>query len=62
MAMEQPDLIGDVKFATMINRKKHENRLNEVIEKWTSQRDPEDVMKLLQQAGVAAGIVETPKI
>jgi len=61
MAMEQPDLIGDVKFATMINRKKHENRLNEVIEKWTSQRDPEDVMKLLQQAGVAAGIVENAK-
>ena len=61
MAIGQPDLIKDAKFATVINRKNHENQLNELIETWTSQYEPEEVMRLLQQAGVAAGIVENTK-
>jgi benzylsuccinate CoA-transferase BbsF subunit len=46
------------KFATVINRKKNESQLNELVEAWTLQQTAEDVTKLLQKAGVAAGVVE----
>ena len=61
IAIGQPDLIKDAKFATVINRKNHENQLNELVETWTCQHESEEVMKLLQQAGVAAGFVENTK-
>jgi benzylsuccinate CoA-transferase BbsF subunit len=46
------------KFSTVINRKKNESQLNELVEAWTLQQTAEDVTKLLQKAGVAAGVVE----
>jgi len=61
MAIGESDLIRDAKFATVINRKKHENQLNELVEKWTSEHDAEDVMNYYRNPGVAAGIVENAK-
>jgi benzylsuccinate CoA-transferase BbsF subunit len=44
-------------FSTLLERKKNEIGLNQLVEQWTSQYEPEHVMKLLQQEGVAAGAV-----
>ena len=37
--------------------RKHEDELDRVVESWTCQYAPETVMCLLQEAGVAAGLV-----
>jgi crotonobetainyl-CoA:carnitine CoA-transferase CaiB-like acyl-CoA transferase len=40
------------------HRKENENALDALIETWTIGRAPEEVMAVLQTAGVPAGIVE----
>jgi benzylsuccinate CoA-transferase BbsF subunit len=47
-------------FSTLIGRKNQEKELNELISEWTQQRTAEDVMQLMQAAGVAAGILRAP--
>jgi crotonobetainyl-CoA:carnitine CoA-transferase CaiB-like acyl-CoA transferase len=49
--------IGDSRFATLEARKKNEDELENLIGKWTEGREPEDVMDIMQQAGVPAGVV-----
>jgi benzylsuccinate CoA-transferase BbsF subunit len=56
--MEQPDLIDDARFQTLLARKKNEEELNKIVSSWTSSRDPEEVMQFLQSKGIPAGIVE----
>ncbi len=46
------------KFATLLGRKENEDELDKLVAKWTSQFLPEEIMRLMQEAGVAAGIVE----
>lgn len=46
------------KFSTFSARKRHIEELNEFLEQWSAQHTPEEVMTLLQQAGIPAGIVE----
>jgi benzylsuccinate CoA-transferase BbsF subunit len=46
-------------FATLESRKKHEFELNELITEWTIKHSPEQVMALMQENGIAAGIVST---
>jgi crotonobetainyl-CoA:carnitine CoA-transferase CaiB-like acyl-CoA transferase len=48
-------------FMTLLGRKKNEPMLNELLEQWTSQYEPEKLMNLLQQEGVAAGAVLSAK-
>jgi len=55
----QPKLITDERFATLKLRKENEAELDRLVEEWTSKLPPETVMSMLQQAGVAAGMVET---
>ena len=57
-AMGNPEWTKDVEFSTLRERKKHEPRLNHLVEQWTSQYEPEHIMALLQQEGVAAGVVQ----
>jgi benzylsuccinate CoA-transferase BbsF subunit len=57
-AIGKPDLATDPQFDTLPHRKENEAELDAVIEAWTIDRAPEDVMTLLQAAGVPAGIVE----
>jgi benzylsuccinate CoA-transferase BbsF subunit len=45
-------------FADLASRKTNEVQLNSLIEQWTIQHKAEDVMKLLQQAGVSSGVVQ----
>lgn len=54
----EPVWLKDPKFGTVISRKEHEEQLNQLIEQWTSQHEAEEVMRLLQEAGVAAGIIK----
>ncbi len=56
--MGKPDLAKDQRFDTLQHRKENENALDAVIESWTTDREPADVMTTLQAAGVPAGIVE----
>ncbi len=45
------------KFNTFINRKKNEDELDRLIEKWTINYTAQEVMALMQNAGIAAGMV-----
>ena len=54
-AMERPGLAGDPRFATMLARVENSEQLDALIEEWTGARSAEEVMGLMQRAGVAAG-------
>lgn len=54
-----PSLAKDPGFATLAARKDNEEKLDSLVNEWTSSRSAEEVMNLMQAAGVAAGVVET---
>ncbi|MBI4641472.1 MAG: CoA transferase [Candidatus Tectomicrobia bacterium] len=47
----------DERFATILGRVKHADRLDQFIENWTINLTPQEVMQTLQEAGIAAGPV-----
>jgi crotonobetainyl-CoA:carnitine CoA-transferase CaiB-like acyl-CoA transferase len=51
----------DPKFNTFLGRKQNEDELDRFVEEWTSQRSPEEVMTLMQAAGIGAGIASNIK-
>jgi benzylsuccinate CoA-transferase BbsF subunit len=55
----QPGLAGDARFGSIDLRRRHAGELDAIINAWTVQRDPHDVMSALQDAGVPAGVVQT---
>jgi len=57
--MGQPELAERPEFATLTDRKANEDKLEELVGRWTAEHDPFEVMNLLQAAGIAAGVVET---
>jgi benzylsuccinate CoA-transferase BbsF subunit len=57
-AMSRPELSSDPRFETLLKRKQNEEALNKLIGEWTSGFTPEDVMQLLQSAGIASGVVK----
>jgi benzylsuccinate CoA-transferase BbsF subunit len=57
-AIGNKELSDNPRFATLLARKEHEDELDEIVEEWTSKHSPEEVMKILQSAGVPAGAVE----
>ncbi|MBI4336641.1 MAG: CoA transferase [Chloroflexi bacterium] len=56
-AMACPELIRDPRFETARARLARQGELDALLEAWTSQRTPEEVMHLLQARGVPAGTV-----
>ena len=46
-------------FATFQDRKAHERECDERLAEWTRERSPEEVMRILQSAGVPAGVVQS---
>jgi benzylsuccinate CoA-transferase BbsF subunit len=54
----KPELEADSRFDTLEHRKENENALDARVEAWTIDRAPEEVMAVLQAAGVPAGVVE----
>jgi benzylsuccinate CoA-transferase BbsF subunit len=57
--MGRPELARDPKFSTLAGRKEKESEVERIVEEWTKNLSPEQVMNTLQEAGVAAGLVET---
>jgi benzylsuccinate CoA-transferase BbsF subunit len=54
-----PDWAKERSFATLMARKENEDELDRLVEEWTINHSPEEVMNLMQAAGVPAGVVET---
>jgi benzylsuccinate CoA-transferase BbsF subunit len=46
------------RFQSLESRQQNVDALDALVDAWTSQRKAEDVMELLQAAGVAAGVVQ----
>ncbi len=54
-AMGRPELAKDARFADALSRWQNEAALREPIAAWTREREPREVMTLLQSRGVPAG-------
>lgn len=55
----RPNLATDHRFSDAMSRWKHREELDAVITQWTRRHGPQEAMQLLQEAGVAAGAVQT---
>jgi benzylsuccinate CoA-transferase BbsF subunit len=55
------ELASDKRFGSMGNRKKNEDVLDELIERWTSKHFADDVMEKMQEAGISAGMVQSTR-
>ena len=58
-ALGDPHWAADPRFATAGSRERNAEALDAHVETWTMHRTAEEVMSLLQAAGVAAGVVQT---
>ena len=53
-AIGRTDLAADAAFRTLADRKANEDRLEEIVTAWTLRHTPEEVTRILQDAGVPA--------
>jgi len=58
-AMGNPDWALEPRFATLLGRKENEDELEPLIAEWTKDYSAEEVMVMLQNLGVAAGVAAT---
>jgi benzylsuccinate CoA-transferase BbsF subunit len=58
-AMGYPQWSKEAHFASAASRKANEDDLERLISDWTSQRDAEEIVALLQSKGVPAGVCQT---
>ena len=56
-ALDNPQWSREEKFADSLSRWQNQDELDKYIEEWTVRRTPDEVMHILQDAGVAAGVV-----
>jgi len=56
-----PDWAKDPRFATEAGRVENSDELDRLVEEWTINFTPEQVMTMLQEAGVGAGVVSSAK-
>ncbi|MFC1907154.1 CaiB/BaiF CoA transferase family protein [Chloroflexota bacterium] len=52
-----PDWTKEARFSTLLGRKENEEELNRLVEEWTANYPPEEVMTSLQASGVPSGVV-----
>ena len=57
-AGDQPWTI-DPRFSSLESRRHHQDELEKAISSWTRERTPYQLMRLLQKAGVPAGVVQS---
>lgn len=57
-ALGYPSWTEEERFATSSNRWRNIDQLDVLVEEWTKEHYAEEVMSLLQEAGVAAGVVQ----
>jgi len=60
-AIGNPAWTADERFATLLSRTVHMDEMDRLIEKWTLERSAEEVMEIMQRAGVAAGVVQSSR-
>jgi benzylsuccinate CoA-transferase BbsF subunit len=58
-AIGDPPWTKEPRFATLKSRKENEDMLEELVAEWTRQHKAEEVMPIMQAAGVPAGVVQT---
>jgi crotonobetainyl-CoA:carnitine CoA-transferase CaiB-like acyl-CoA transferase len=54
----EPEWAADPRFATQPSRHAHQDELDELISRWTAERDKHELMHLLQSHGVPAAAVQ----
>lgn len=57
-AMGDPPWTQDSKFAKLLDRKENEAEMDKLVEQWTINSTPEELMNLLQSVGVPTSIVQ----
>jgi len=60
-AIGRPELPGDPRFATVLQRRRHQDELAGELSTWSRQRSPVEAMRILQAAGVRAGALHTTR-
>lgn len=58
-AMQRPDLVTDPRFATHVARGENQDEIDAVIADWAAGYDADTLTKLLEEAGVVVGPVNT---
>ena len=58
-AMGDPAWARDPRFDTALGRKQHEDELEDRIAQWTQTQVAEDLMVMLQEAGIPAGVANS---
>ena len=57
-ALGESEWTREPRFATLCSRKENEQELNRLVNEWTENYTPHEVMETLQSVGVAASVVE----
>ena len=57
-AIGRMEWVEKPEFSTLAARKANETELNNLVGQWTKNRRPEEVMEILQKAGVSAAVVQ----
>lgn len=57
--IDRPDLLSDRELSTVEGRLARHDELDGAVAAWTTDRDPHEAMRTLQEAGVPAGVVQT---
>jgi len=58
-AIGSPAWTKDSEFSTLRDRLENQDKLDRLVEEWTINHSPEEAMKIMQAAGVAAGVVQS---
>ena len=56
--MGEPPWTKEPRFSTLSNRKENEEELDRLIERWTTNYPPEQIVDMLQKEGISAGVVQ----
>ena len=57
-AIGNPGWTAEDRFATLAGRLQNANTLDGLVQAWTKNHSPEEVMAVLQKEGVPAGVVQ----
>ncbi|MDO8490759.1 MAG: CoA transferase [Dehalococcoidia bacterium] len=61
LTLDKPEWLDDPRFATLLARKENEDELDRQIAGWTVDRTAEEVEVMMQDAGIAASVVNSVK-
>jgi crotonobetainyl-CoA:carnitine CoA-transferase CaiB-like acyl-CoA transferase len=56
--LDHREWMKDERFNTMARRKENRKELDELVTEWTIQHKAEEVVRLLQEAGISSGVVQ----